>query len=277
MSDPVVRPAAEADLAGIAAVSSATGQPAIGSGADPAYVALLLEGGRVRVAVHGDTEVVGWGATWPTPAGEVLSDLFVDPGWHGRGVGRRLLRDLWPQPPGTPGRLTFSSRHPSALPLYASAGLQPIWPLLYLSGNPRDLPASEAVRAEVTTAEAAARAEADLLGAAGRAATFAYWSRESTGAAIVVHHGADVVAAGAGSAAELAHLTYAGAPEHASAVLVAALQALAGETLGVCLPGPHPALAPLLARGWRIDDYDLAMSTPGLSLSPLWAYSPGLA
>ena len=33
----------------------------------------------------------------------------------------------------------------------------------------------------------------------------------------------------------------------------------------VCLPGPHPAVRPLLAAGWRVAEFDLYMATePGL-------------
>ena len=36
--------------------------------------------------------------------------------------------------------MTFSSTHPSALPLYAGFGLSAWWPLLYLSGDPSRVP-----------------------------------------------------------------------------------------------------------------------------------------
>ena len=45
----------------------------------------------------------------------------------------------------------------------------------------------------------------------------------------------------------------------------------------VCLPGPHPAVRAMLDAGWRIDDYDLAMTTADLVLPVNWAYSPALA
>ena len=46
----------------------------------------------------------------------------------------------------------------------------------------------------------------------------------------------------------------------------------------VCLPGPHPAVRPLLAAGWRVAEFDLYMATePGL-LDPSRAVpSPALA
>ena len=34
-----------------------------------------------------------------------------------------------------------------------------------------------------------------------------------------------------------------------------------GGRAGVCLPAPHPATRPLLAAGWRVDEFDLYMAT----------------
>ncbi|HZZ97178.1 MAG TPA: hypothetical protein VFE19_09185 [Jatrophihabitantaceae bacterium] len=39
----------------------------------------------------------------------------------------------------------------------------------------------------------------------------------------------------------------------------------------------HPIVAPLLRSGFRICDYDIAMSTADLTLPTTWAYPPGLA
>ena len=46
----------------------------------------------------------------------------------------------------------------------------------------------------------------------------------------------------------------------------------------VCLPGPHPAVRPLLAAGWHVDAMDIFMATdPGL-LDPRRAVpSPAMA
>ena len=46
---------------------------------------------RIRVAVAGD-QIVGFATTVDTDTGLELDDLFVDPSWMGKGVGRRLLR-----------------------------------------------------------------------------------------------------------------------------------------------------------------------------------------
>lgn len=267
-----IRRAVEADLAGIEAVSRSTGQPETDSGADPRYVRFLLGGARVLVAVRAG-RICGWGAVRAGSPGEILTDLFVAAGEQGAGIGRELLAGLWPDADAR-GRLTFSSRHPHALPLYVRAGLQPCWPLLYLVGSPSELPATTARARAVDIAQVVA-AERDLAGT-DRAPEYRYWIDGLRAQPFVVEAGDRVVAAGARLPERLVHLACAG-PDTAAAAVFAALRAVDGEQATVCLPGPHPAVRPLLDSRWRIDDYDLAMTTADLTLPTTWAYSPALA
>jgi ribosomal protein S18 acetylase RimI-like enzyme len=119
-----VRAADSRDLPGIAAVALANGQGEEWAGADPAYMAHLLAHGTVVVGVSGGGSVVGFGATRELVMGvgpvSMLCDLFVHPETHGSGCGRAMLAALWP---GPGRRMTFSSLHASALPLYARFGL----------------------------------------------------------------------------------------------------------------------------------------------------------
>jgi len=48
---------------------------------------------RTRVAAAGE-QIVGFATTLDTQNGIELDDLFVDPGWMGRGVGRQLVLDV---------------------------------------------------------------------------------------------------------------------------------------------------------------------------------------
>ena len=116
----MVREAVLADLPQIAAVALATGQDEEWGGAGAAYVTHLLAHGRVVVGVRGG-RVVGFGATRVIGVGpgavSMLCDLFVDPRLHGSGCGRAMLAELWP---GRGRRMTFSSLHGHALPLYTS-------------------------------------------------------------------------------------------------------------------------------------------------------------
>ncbi len=114
----------------------------------PNYVRYLITHGRFLVGCRGGA-VIGFGGTKlvgpaSSPAA-MLTDLFVDPAAHGTGTGRALLSSLWRD---QPRRLTFSSTHAHALPLYTSFGLDAWWPLLSLSGDPRLLakPAGWSVR-----------------------------------------------------------------------------------------------------------------------------------
>ncbi|HET6876989.1 MAG TPA: GNAT family N-acetyltransferase [Jatrophihabitans sp.] len=266
-----VRLADPDDVAGIRAVSRATGQPEIDSGADPRYVRALLEQGRVLVAAC-DDRICGWGAVRAGALGELLTDLFVAPENQGAGIGRTLLARLWPVAEAG-GRLTFSSRHPHAQPLYLRSGLQPRWPLLYLAGRPGRLPAPQA-RARSVEAGQAAEAEHALVGAS-RGADYRYWSEGLGAQALVVEADGRLIAAGARLPGRLIHLGCA-ADASATDALFAALRTVPGTRATVCLPGPHPAVRTMLGAGWRAEDYDLAMTTADVTLPVTWAYSPAL-
>jgi hypothetical protein len=233
-----VREAVLADLPQIAAVALATGQDEEWGGANPAYMTHLLAHGSVVVGVTSGS-VIGFGATRQLGSGpgavSMLCDLFVDPRMHGSGCGRAMLAELWP---GRGRRMTFSSLHAHALPLYTSFGLDAWWPLLYLRGRVDALAVSAGWRAE-----AAAPAEVAALELA--------W----TG----VDRSDD-------------HLAWAQRPGGAGVL------AWRGDRACVCLPGPHPAVRALLAVGWRVEEFDLFMATePGL-LDPRRAVpSPALA
>ncbi len=308
MSTITVREATPADFPGIAKIAVATGQDEEWAGSDPAYLAYLLEHGTLLVAER-DGSVSGFGATRLIGEGpaaiSMLCDLFVHPGTHGRGCGRAILSQLWPGEPGRDGprRMTFSSLHAHALPLYTRFGLDAWWPLLYLAGDVGAVPAPQgwtverAPAAEVTVAGvpaagvavsgvgvgdvAAGVAAADVtvgeVAAAeqrwtgvDRSADHRAWAARPHGQPVrAFRHGelaAAGTAAGHGDEYGLVHLAIAPGVPAADAVLavLAALQAPDGRAR-VCLPGPHPAVRPLFAAGWRHEDTDLFMaSSPGL-------------
>jgi GNAT superfamily N-acetyltransferase len=268
----IVRMAEKSDVAGIGVVSLAAGQEEIGSGAEPAYVELLLATGTVLVAHQAGGPVLGWGAIKPFRQGTILSDLFVDPAHHGRGMGTALLARLWPGTPSDELRVTFSSQHPSALPVYLRAGLAAYWPLLYLSGNPEGLAPGRGY-AERAPVQAAADAERHLIGD-DRSRDYAYWSQHgATG--LLVRLGEQIIATGAASPTEVAHLACAD-PTMAQDALSAVLRTLGGPSCALCVPGPHPAVRSLLAAGFAITDYDIYMSNRPDALSPWSIYSAGL-
>jgi GNAT superfamily N-acetyltransferase len=280
-----VRNATLDDVAAIAAVAVAAGQDEEWSGADPAYTSHLIAHGRVAVAEYGGA-VTGFGAAREISTGAaavtMLCDLFVDPGRHGLGIGQAMLAALWRD---DAPRMTFSSLHAHALPLYLRAGLAPWWPLLYLSGEvaaldrPAGWDASPAQPPEVAALEAA-------WTGISREDDHRAWAARPDGQPVVAGRGGKALAAGtaggAGSEYGIIHLALspdAGENEARDAVLtvLSGLSAPAGRAR-VCLPGPHPAARPLLAAGWHNDFLDLFMATdPGL-LDPRRAVpSPALA
>lgn len=241
-------------------------------GTNPAYVRHLLSAGRVVVAELAGT-VVGYGAVQQIGAGQdaiaMLCDLFVDPASHGRGLGRAMLADLWA---AAGPRMTFSSLHSHAIPLYTSFGLDAWWPLLYLHGPVAALPIMSGLRRSGVAPGVAARYEALWTGA-DRQADLLAWAAKPGGETILLSRDDEVVAAGAvlnsGPDRGITHLAISPAADEATAigVVLLALAQLEGPEPGGCvsLPAPHPAVRALLAAGWRFDEFDLFMATePGL-------------
>jgi GNAT superfamily N-acetyltransferase len=286
MRDMRVRPATEDDFAAIAAVTIATGQHDDWSGSNPAYLWHLLCHGRVVVAELAG-KVAAFGAVRQIGAGDymvsMLCDLFVDPAAQGRGCGRAMLTDLWAQ---AHRKMTFSSLHANAIPLYTSFGLDAWWPLLYMHGDTARLPVINAWTVEPVTAGTVARYELSWTGA-DRLADHQAWAARPGGESVLVSRDAEVVAAGAvinsGPDRGIVHLAVSpsaddGAAAAAVLLTLAQLEGPGSDIARVCLPAPHPAVRALLAAGWRFDEFDLFMATePGLLDPRRAAPSPALA
>jgi GNAT superfamily N-acetyltransferase len=275
MTETQLRNATQADWPAIAAVARATGQDEEWAGADPAYLEYLEAHGRLLVALQ-DGALAGFGATRRIGTGpaavSMLCDLFVDPGTHGRGVGQAVLAELWGN---EPRRMTFSSLHAHALPLYTRFGVDAWWPLLYLAGEVAALRAPAGWAASPSEAGQVAAAEQRWTGV-DRAADHRAWAARPYGQPALVWRDGTALAAGtvAGPGDEYGIVHLAAAPEVSDAgardavlTLLAGLPALGapGGQARVCLPAPHPAVRPLLEAGWRVTDKDLFMaSEPGL-------------
>jgi GNAT superfamily N-acetyltransferase len=288
-----VREAVAADLPQIAAVALATGQDEEWGGADPAYMTHLLAHGSVVVGVL-DGSVAGFGATRQIGSGpgavSMLCDLFVSPRVHGAGCGRAMLARLWPDDGPGGGhsgghRITFSSLHRNALPLYTGFGLDAWWPLLYLRGRVDAIATPAGWAAGTADAAGVAALELDWTGADRRDDHRAWAARPGGGCLLARRDGQVLAAATAGGAGDgygLTHLALAPAAGDADAVaavltVLAALTPADGQALA-CLPAPHPAVRVLLRAGWRIDDYDLFMATDPALIDPRRAVpSPALA
>lgn len=292
-----VRDAEEADLAAIIKIGQATGQEEDWTTVFPSYVRHLISEGRLLVGVRSarldrpgpdKPSVIGYGGTVRIGAGpaaiSMLTDLFVDPAAHGTGTGRAILDALWA---GQPRKMTFSSLHSNALPLYTSFGVDAWWPLLYLGGEvsrlerPRGWSVEQAEPAEVAALELA-------WTAIDRVADHQMWAARPGGASVIASRSGQPAAAatsgGAGAEYGINHLVVAGAAQArarlAADAVIAVLSWLrpADGLAHVCLPAPHPAVRRLLAARWKVSDVDIYMaSEPGL-IDPFSSVpSPALA
>jgi GNAT superfamily N-acetyltransferase len=285
VTDVRIREAAAGDAEAIGRIAIATGQDEEWAGSDPAYVRHLLAHGQLVVAEYRGA-VTGFGATVRIGAGPaattMLCDLFVDPRAHGLGLGQAMLAVLWHD--GTP-RMTFSSLHAHALPLYARFGLDAWWPLLYLAGDVTALPAPAGWAVAAAAAGEVAGLERRWTGI-DRAADHEAWAARPGGQPVLAERDGQPLAAGtvagAGTEYGLVHLALSPACGDAEArdAVLAVLASLdpPGGRARACLPAPHPAVRAVLTAGWRNDDLDLYMATePGL-LDPRRAVpSPSLA
>lgn len=281
-----VRAADQSDLAAITSIAQATGQDEDWDETFPAYVRHLIRHGSLLVAEH-DGGVAGYGGTLRIGAGPtaacMLTDLFVDPTAHGLGTGRALLAALLD---GEPRRMTFSSLHAHALPLYTSFGMDAWWPLLYLTGDVRLLRMPEGWSVAAADPERVGALEREWTGV-DRTAEHAFWAAWPRGSGMVAYLDGRPMAAGtAGGAASeygICHLAIdarAASDDQARDAVLAVLSWLdpTGGRARACLPAPHPVTRSLLGTGWRIEEFDVHMaSEPGL-IDPRRAVpSPALA
>src|SRR5215471_3666698 len=235
----------------------------------------------VRDAAAADTEATVRIGAGPEAA-TMLCDLFVDPRSHGLGLGQAMLEVLWHD--STP-RMTFSSLHAHALPLYSRYGLDAWWPLLYLSGDVTALPAPAEWAVALASPGEVAGLERRWTGI-DRAADHQAWAARPGGRPVRAARDGQAAAAGtvggAGTEYGIIHLALSPdcGDDDARDAVVAVLASLdpPGGRARVCLPAPHPAVRTLLAARWRNEDMDLYMATePGLLDPRRTVPSPALA
>jgi GNAT superfamily N-acetyltransferase len=237
----------------------------------------VLATGTLAVA-EAAGEVVGFGGTVRRGGVSMVTDLFVDPGWHGRGIGAllldRVLEDAWP-------RQTFSSAHPNALPLYVRAGMAPRWLSLYVRGDPSAVAGPERMRTEPGAEPAELAAMEAGWGGVGRTADHGYWAAGLRAVAARIDRGS-------GEPVGFAYLNFEGyaapswwvssmgvapnvEPDDAADAVRAVLELakdLGIVSLGLPVPGPNPATVPLLRAGWRIEDRDIYVASHPDLLDP---------
>jgi GNAT superfamily N-acetyltransferase len=247
------------------------GEPPLPPGAQDGYIRHLVARGTTAVAEL-DGVVVGFGAAVFTGRTTHVADLFVTPEQQGKGHGGRLLTAVLGE---RRPRSTFSSDDPRALPLYVRAGMAPLWPNLYIAGDPRRLPTPEGMTVQRMDVEDIATLEAGWAAGLDRNRDLDYWrSLPEVRAYVVIREGRPVaVFVGRrrfndyGRWIERARV----APgEAATLPLIAAFRQAAegGHLIGAAVPGPSPVLPVLLAAGFTIRDRDTFMASDTTVIDP---------
>lgn len=270
------RPAREDDLAHVYdifyenEVGEASGPPPSDAGL-MAYFRHVLGTGTMYVAAR-DGRVMAFAGSIARGGVRYLTDLFVRPTAQSDGLGQTLLRYVLP----ADGRVhcTCSSTDPRALALYVRSGMQPRWPHINLRLNG---PIGALPDIDVDTIEARADDPALVrwdteIGGRPRPEEHDYWAREQRGVALWFRRRGEVVGYGyarlGGGTLYYPQACTVGpigarTPENAVACMAAAVDwaGKRAEVLRIDLPGPHPALAPLLAAGFRIVYVETFLST----------------
>ena len=268
-----LRPAQARDIPSLAAILAANHEPMDWPdlpGLGWPYLEHLVARARTTLA-ETDAEVVGFGGSVSVGRQDVrfLTDLFVDPGRQSKGAGRALLAALLD---ASDGRMTFSSTDERALGLYIRAGMRPWWPLLYVEVAAAALggqgPGLETEAADVGETVRWSQAWTGI----DRSPDFEHYASLPEAAGFVVRDAGEVAAVGwarrerkRSDGRWLDHASIAPDTDPVRAALAVLRAAADGGRLTAPVPGPHPAVAPLLELGARIAGRDQFCATdPGL-------------
>jgi GNAT superfamily N-acetyltransferase/antitoxin (DNA-binding transcriptional repressor) of toxin-antitoxin stability system len=246
------------------------GEPPLPPHAQDSYLRYLIEHGTAAV-VDLDGTMIGFGATVHSGRWTHLADLFVVTEQQGKGHGGRLVSAVFGD---RRPRTTFSSDDPRAMPLYIRAGMLPLWPNVYVSGDPASLAQAQGVAVEPSTYEEIAALDGQWAHL-DRISAMAYWHTLPDGRPYVVTRGGRPVALivgrrrlnGVGRWIDRARV----APGEQPVVpLLAGMRRAAegGNSIGACVPGPSPLLPVLLGAGFRIRDRDVYMASDPTLLDP---------
>jgi hypothetical protein len=233
-------------------------------GSPPPYLAHLLAHGTLLVATR-EGQVVGYAGRVDRDGIAFLTDLFVAPTQQSGAVGRTLLRRIFADDP--PARCTLSSSDFRTLALYTREGMAPRWPNVLL----RATAASRLALLEAGIAMAPADLDDPELqfwdqACSGRLrpADLRFFVTSEWGQVFWFRRGAEtvgygIVRLGAGrlwhpEAASVGPLGVGSAADARACVIAAVAWARERRAdVEVAVPGPHPALKPLLDAGFAIE------------------------
>ena len=271
-----IRPARAADIPAMAAILVANREPMDWPDLPDLgwpYLDHLVTRARTNVA-EVDGKVAGFGGSVSVRRIDIrfLTDLFVVPASHGRGVGRSLLGPLLE---GAVERMTFSSGDQRALGLYIRAGMRPWWPLLYVEIPAGALGAPDtSFRVRPADVEETTRWSIAWSGV-DRSIDFAHYASLPEASGLLIEDGGAVAAVGWArrerKRADGRWLDHGSLAPHADPgrIGLALLRAAAGhERLMAPVPGPHPVVATLLERGARLRGRDQFCATDPSLVDP---------
>ena len=246
------------------------GEPPLPPHVQDDYLLYLINHGTAAVVVL-DGTVIAFGATADSGRWTHLADLFVVAEHQGKGYGGRLVTAVFGE---RRPRTTFSSDDARAMPLYIRAGMLPLWPNVYISGDAARLPQAQGLTVEPSTYEQIAALEAEWA-RVDRSTAIDYWRALPDGRPYVVTRGGRAVALvvgrrrlnGVGRWIDRGRV----APgEQPVLPLLAGIRRAAegGNLVGACVPGPSPLLPVLIGAGFRIRDRDIYMASDPTLLDP---------
>ncbi len=244
--------------------------PAMGD--TPSYLRHVLQTGTMYVAEQ-DGEVLAFAGAITRGTVTFLTDLFVRPTQQSNQLGKTLLRAVLPH--NTLIRCTESSSDPRALALYIREGMRPQWPLfaLRLQKPIAKMPSIDDI--EVVDADAddpeLIRWDAQISGRL-RPVDHQYWVQKEHAIPLWFRRQKQIIGYGyirlnAGTllypdACTLGPIGVSNSEDATACVLATVNLALQkADALHINVPGPHPCLAPLLERGFRITDVDTFVSS----------------
>jgi GNAT superfamily N-acetyltransferase len=230
----------------------------------PPYLTHLLEHGTLLIATF-EERIAGYAGRVDRGGVAYLTDLFVDPAHQSASVGRSLLRRIFADDPAR--RCTMASSDFRALALYTRAGMTPRWPnvLLRATAESRlDLVAVDVVMVPADVDDPELRFWDQASSGRLRPEDLQFFVRGERGKVSWFRRGTEtvgygIVRLGAGrlwypDAATIGPVGI-GSAEDAIACVVAAVTWARERSPDVelAVPGPHPALRPLLESGFAIE------------------------
>jgi GNAT superfamily N-acetyltransferase len=269
----IFRPARESDLASmyfvyyLNEVSEADGMAAAPPLKVPAILRHVFETGTMYVAEQ-DGNILAFAGAITRGSVTFLTDLFVRPKIQSSGLGKTLLSHVLFRE--QPIHCTMSSTDARAQALYTRVGMQPVFPHYNLQWQRRtsETPSFPETELEVIEGQAGSPAlfewDAQISGR-NRSEDHVFWAERQQGIPLWFRRQGTTVGYGYARLDAETPLTSkrwvvgpvgVSAPEHAAECVLAATrwvqQKARGVRVRIDVPGPHPALAPLLEQGFQI-------------------------